>query len=99
MSRNNSIVKTPTYVEGTFEEMSEIQVIEKNDRRENRATVTLTTSDGQKAFFEVRNRIITSINLLRIFPGQRVRIGFVFIGSEKNGKRYNNLFINEIETI
>jgi hypothetical protein len=34
-----------------------------------------------------------------IRPGDQIEIGFVFIGSEKNGRTYNNLFINQIDYV
>lgn len=85
---------------GYFEKMSTPEtVIFKDQYPKKRAIVTLTTEDGQKAYFEVREAIIARIEKLGIREGDQVEVGFVFIGSEKNNKIYNNLFINEIDYV
>ena len=85
---------------GYFEKMSTPETINIEGRpSKKRAVVTLTTDDEQKAFFEVRDIIISRIDKLGIRPGDQVEVGFVFIGSEKNGRTYNNLFINQIDYV
>jgi DNA helicase TIP49 (TBP-interacting protein) len=85
---------------GYFEKMStpENIVIEGRPSKK-RAVVTITTEDEQKAFFEVRDAVIQRIEKMGIRPGDQIEIGFVFIGSEKNGRTYNNLFINQIDYV
>ena len=46
-----------------------------------------------------RDAIIARIEKLGIRKGDEVSIGFVFIGSEKHGRTYNNLFINQIDYV
>ena len=83
---------------GYFEKMSkpEAIIVEGRDPKK-RAVVTVTTEDEQKAFFEVRDALISRIEKLGVIRGDVVEIGFVFIGSEKNGRTYNNIFINQID--
>lgn len=89
-----------TLLVGYFEKMStpEDIIIERKPSKK-RAVVTIVTEDGQKAFFEIRDGIIARIEKMGIRLGDQVEIGFVFIGSEKNGRIYNNLFINEINYV
>jgi len=92
----NKKVLTPFI--GYFEKMSTPELIKvqgKPDKK--RAVVTLVTEDDQKAFFEVREAVISRIEKMGIRTGDQIEIGFVFIGSEKNGRTYNNLFINQID--
>lgn len=95
-----SAKKNLTPFVGYFEGMSkpELIIIEGKPTKK-RAIVTVTTEDEQKAFFEVRDAIIARIEKLGIRKGDEVQIGFVFIGSEKSGRIYNNLFINEIDYV
>jgi DNA helicase TIP49 (TBP-interacting protein) len=92
--------KKPTFLTGYFEKMSKPETFSlKDSSQRKRAIVTITTEDGQKGFFEVREAVIARIEKLGIRKGDEVQIGFVFIGSEKNDKIYNNLFINEINYV
>lgn len=85
---------------GYFQEMSKPElIIVEGKPTKKRAIVHIYTEDDQKAFFEVRDAMIARIEKLGIRKGDEVQIGFVFIGSEKNNKIYNNLFINEIDYV
>jgi hypothetical protein len=85
---------------GYFEKMSKPELIIIEGRpTKKRAIVSVITEDEQKAFFEVRDAIIARIEKIGIRKGDEVQVGFVFIGSEKNGRVYNNLFINEIDYV
>ena len=61
------------------------------------STVTFETEDGQKAYFEIRQKIIEQIKASDIDVTTKVRIGFVMLGAEKKGKSFNKLFINNLE--
>jgi len=63
------------------------------------STVTFETEDGQKAYFEIRQKIIEQIAASDIQIGTKVRIGFVMLGAEKKGKSFNKLFINKLELV
>ena len=95
-----SAKKNLTFLQGYFEKMSkpEAIIVEGRDPKK-RAVVTVVTEDEQKAFFEVRDAVIARIDKLGLRPGDQIEIGFVFIGSEKNGRTYNNLFINQIDYV
>ena len=95
-----SAKKNLTFLQGYFEKMSKPEaVIVEGRGPKKRAVVTITTEDQQKAFFEVRDAVIARIEKLGLRPGDQIEIGFVFIGSEKNGRTYNNLFINQIDYV
>jgi hypothetical protein len=54
--------------------------------------ITLETQDGQILYCELRR-----MNLLDEMPiGTIIDVEISFAGSEKNGKRYNNIFINKM---
>lgn len=95
-----STKKKLTMFTGYFQSMSKPELIIAEGRpTKKRAIVSIITEDDQKAFFEVRDAIIARVEKLGIRKGDEVQIGFVFIGSEKNGRIYNNLFINEIDYV
>ena len=95
-----SAKKNLTFIQGYFEKMSKPEAIIVEGREpKKRALVTVVTEDEQKAFFEVRDAVIARIDKLGLRPGDQVEIGFVFIGSEKNDRTYNNLFINQIDYV
>lgn len=92
--------KKLTTFTGYFQAMSKPELITLEGKpTKKRAIVTIVTEDEQKAFFEVRDAIIARIEKLGIRKGDEIQIGFVFIGSEKNNRTYNNLFINEIDYV
>ena len=85
---------------GYFEKMSTPETIVIDGRPiKKRAVVTIVTEDEQKAFFEVRDAVILRIEKMGIRLGDQIEVGFVLIGSEKNGRTYNNLFINQIDYV
>ena len=95
---SNRKVLTPFI--GYFEKMTNPEtIVVEGKAPKKRALVTITTEDGQKAFFEVRDAVISRIHSLGLRSGDEVEIGFVLIGSEKNGRTYNNLFINQIDYV
>ena len=55
-------------------------------------TVTIQTHDGQILFCEIRKMKL----LKNIIEGDIVDVSISFAGSTKNGKRYNNIFINSL---
>jgi len=89
--------KQMTSLVGILTAMTEPQeVVKANNTKMVRSVLTIETADGQKGFFEARIKTIEKIKALNIEIGNEVVIGYVFIGSEKNDKLYNNLFINFI---
>ena len=61
--------------------------------------LTIETSDGQKLFPEIRNNGIKILDREGIIEGVYVEIQYLFQGSEKSGKKYNNILINSIKRI
>jgi len=76
--------------------MSEPQSFTRKNKPDfTKIVVTLITSDNQKLYCEIRNR---NIRLLHdINKGDIVDLEYIFAGSEKNGKQYNNIYIVNIE--
>lgn len=58
--------------------------------------ITLETSDGQILFPEIRNNRLKLLERENITVGSNVEVEYSFQGSEKNGKIYNNIYINSI---
>lgn len=61
--------------------------------------LTIETADGQKLYPELRNQKLKLLDREQIDVNSIVSIEYSFEGSEKNGKRYNNIYINSIKTI
>ena len=61
--------------------------------------LTMETPDGQILYPELRNGKLKMIEAEGIKQGSTVEIQYLFQGSEKNGKRYNNIYIYTIKTI
>jgi hypothetical protein len=61
--------------------------------------LTVETADGQVVFPEIRNGKLRMLANEKIMEGSIVNIEFLFQGSEKGGKRYNNVYINSISRV
>ena len=61
--------------------------------------LTVETYDGQVLYPELRNSKMRMIDTEGIQEGSAVEIYFTFQGSEKNGKRYNNIYIYRIKKL
>lgn len=59
--------------------------------------LVLETEDGQRVYPELRNKKLNLAEDFNIVEGDIVEIEYSFEGSEKNGKRYNNIYINSIK--
>lgn len=92
--------RIPFIGSGILHEISEEILItrpEKGDLR--KILVTIETTDGQLFFGEVRNTRIESLRIKKFSPKDKVKFEFVFQGSEKNGKKHNNIYISKIEKL
>ena len=79
-------------------DMSELQVFRRHDKPDfTKVMVDCETSDGQRFYCEVRNSNIPMLNPINV--GDIVNIEYIFAGSEKKGKKYNNIFIVKIEKV
>lgn len=61
--------------------------------------LTVETPDGQVLYPELRNGKLKMLETENITQGATVEIKYLFQGSEKNGKRYNNIYIFSIKAI
>lgn len=61
--------------------------------------LTLQTSDGQILFPEIRNNALKVLDREGIVEGSIVEIQYTFQGSEKQGKKYNNILIHNIKKV
>ena len=61
--------------------------------------LTVETLDGQTFFPELRNKKLKELEQQGIEEKSIVEIEFTFQGSEKNGKRYNNIYIDSITKV
>ncbi len=61
--------------------------------------LTLQTVDGQILFPEIRNNALKVLDREGIMEGSIVEIQYTFQGSEKQGKKYNNILIHNIKKV
>lgn len=84
-------------LKGTITLIEEEKIINnKNGNKFRKVVLTLETMDNQKLFIEVRNEKIAELELKNINLHDFVEVSFVFKGSIKNEKRYNNILLDTI---
>ena len=59
--------------------------------------VTVISNDGQKFFGEIRKNKLTLLDSIN--TRQELKIGYLYEGSEKDNKRYNNIYIDTLENV
>lgn len=92
------VKKRPVKVTAKVTFIGELQIFRRNTKPDfSKRLVSLNTEDGQVMFCEIRNSKIPLINPIKI--GDVVNVDIIFAGSEKNDKRYNNLYIVNLELI
>lgn len=62
-------------------------------------TITVVTPDNQKVFMEIRNTGIKELEREGIEMNSFVEVEYLFEGSEKDDKKYNNVVIKSIKLI
>lgn len=88
------------YLEGTVQKIDELLHIPRDKKPDlYKRTLVFVTESGQKLFPEVRNQRLKSLEKEMIHEGCKAKIGITFEGSEKNDKRYNNIYVNSITKI
>ena len=93
-------MKNTIRVQGFVENISDIIEIDRGKKGKlHKKVISLVTADGQKLFAEIRNKRIRQIDDQLIIVHTEVTMDILFQGSEKNGKRYNNLFIDQINRV
>ena len=89
--------KKLTYVTGKIVEMTKPEVVEMQDGKlSTKAIVTFEIEPGQVIYFQARYSVISHINSNPNLLNNKVSVGFIFIGTHKNDRYYNNLFITRI---
>ena len=84
-------------LKGTVQLIGDLVHIERNQKPDlYKKVLTIETPDGQVLFPELRNNKIKTLERDNITVGCAVEIEYSFQGSEKNDKRYNNIYINKI---
>lgn len=87
-------------LKGTVTFVSELTHIPRNRVPDlYKKVLTIELDDSQKLFPEIRNQRLKMLDKEQIEVGSLVEIGYTFEGSEKNGKRYNNIYINSIKNL
>ena len=59
--------------------------------------VTVVGNDGQKFFGEIRKNKLALLEIVNI--GRELKIGYLFEGSERDDKKYNNIYIDILENV
>ena len=59
-------------------------------------TLTIKTADGQKLYVDVINKRLKSLEKEDISEGVIVDLEISFKGSERDNKKYNNIYCNSI---
>lgn len=92
------MAQIPLKLRALLKEKGPVRTFKKGTVAEfSKVTLSLVTVDDQTLYVEVRNK---RINLLEeILEGSIVDVEFIFAGSEKNGKRYNNIMVTKISKI
>lgn len=97
---NNHIEKSYFNLKGTVHLVGELVHIKREGIPDlYKRVLTVETPDGQILFPELRNGKLKMIESEGINQGSTVEIQYLFQGSEKNGKRYNNIYIYSIKAI
>lgn len=77
----------------------ELNIIREGIPNLQKRMITLEEDDGQKSYLEIRGKFLSLIEKQKIETGTRVHINYIFQGSEKSGKKYNNILINNIKRL
>lgn len=87
-------------LQGTVTEISNIIQIRRTIKPDiYKKIITVITSDNQKVFMEIRNTGIKELEREGIEVGSFVEAEYLFEGSEKDDKKYNNVVIKNIKLI
>lgn len=92
------MIKDYLKIKGVITEIGDLVHIERQGIPDlYKKVLTLETIDGQILYPELRNSKLKLIN--NVYENSTVEIEFSFEGSEKNGKRYNNIYINNLSKL
>lgn len=83
---------------GTLNAIGDLERIQRNSKPDlHKKVLTFETTDGQVLFPEVRNRKLDLLDHINV--GDKVSIEIIFQGSEKNNKRYNNIYTCNVQKL
>ncbi len=100
MNNNNHVEKSYFKLNGTVHLVGDLVHIKRDGIPDlYKRVLTVETPDGQVLFPELRNGKLKMLETEGITQGSTVAIEFLFQGSEKNDKRYNNIYIYSIKAI
>jgi len=90
----------PITIRGTLNFIGKFERIERDNNIDIvKKIISIITPDNQKLFLELRYKLTKILKIKEIGVGDPVEIEFIFQGSEKNGKRYNNLYVKTIKKL
>lgn len=97
---SNHVEKSYFNLKGTVHVIGELVHIKRDGIPDlYKKVLTVETPDGQVLYPELRNGKLKMLESENITQGSTVEIQYLFQGSEKNGKRYNNIYIFSIKGI
>ena len=100
MQNKSFIEKDFLKLRGVVKHITERTVIKRKTNKDLiKRVLTIETFDQQVLFPELRNNKLKLLEQELIAEGSQVEIEFSFEGSEKNGKRYNNIYLHSIKRI
>lgn len=87
-------------VKGVIESVGDLIQMKKNKKNNFfKKVLTVKTADGQILYVDILNSRLKSLEDQNIQENSIVEIDFTFKGSEKDGKKYNNIFCNNIKPL
>ena len=87
-------------LQGTVTEIGDMVQIRRTTKPDiYKKILAVETMDNQKVYMEIRNTGIKELEREGIEEGSLVEIEYLFEGSEKDGKKYNNVVIKNIRLL
>lgn len=87
-------------LQGTVTEIGDMVQIRRTTKPDiYKKILAVETMDNQKVYMEIRNTGIKELEREGIDEGSLVEIEYLFEGSEKDGKKYNNVVIKNIRLL
>lgn len=85
---------------GVVKEISDIIHIRRNNAPDMyKKVVTIVTQDGQKLFVDLINSRLNILEREEIVEGSVVDVEYLFKGSQKGDRKYNNIFCRDLKKI
>lgn len=89
------MIKDYSKIKGVITEIGDLVHIQRQGIPDlYKKVLTLETIDGQVLYPEVRNGKLKLLD--NVYENSTVEIEYSFEGSEKNDKRYNNIYVNNL---